>query len=41
MFCNFQIDQFLSVRLDLVKRAFLVDAHQPAITSDISSHDRG
>ena len=35
------IDQFLAMRLELAKRAFLVGAHQPAIAGDVARENRG
>ena len=35
------IDQFLAMRLELAKRAFLVDAHQPAVAGDVARENRG
>ena len=35
------IDQFLAMRLQLSKRAFFVDAHQPAVAGDVARQNRG
>ena len=35
------IDQFLAMRLELAQRAFLVNAHQPAIAGDVARENRG
>jgi hypothetical protein len=35
MFGDLGVDQFLPMRLDLAKRAFLIDAHQPAVAGDV------
>jgi hypothetical protein len=35
------IDQFLAMRLELAERAFLIDAHQPTVSGDVASENRG
>ena len=41
MFGNLGVDQFLAVRLELAQRAFLVDAHQPAVAGNVARKNRG
>jgi hypothetical protein len=38
---DLRINQFLAVRLELTKRAFLVGAHQPTVASNVASKNRG
>ena len=40
MFGDLGIDEFLTVGLKLAQRAFLVGAHQPAITGNVASEYR-
>src|ERR1700731_2074773 len=41
MFGDLRIDEFLTVRLELAQRAFLVGAHQPAIAGNVAGENRG
>jgi hypothetical protein len=36
MFGDLGVDQFLAMRLELAQRAFLIDAHQPAVTGNVA-----
>jgi hypothetical protein len=36
MFGDLRVDQFLTMGLELAQRAFLVDAHEPAVTGNVA-----
>ena len=40
MFGDLGIDQFLAMRLELAQRAFLIDAHQPAVAGNVGRQYR-
>ena len=41
MFGDLGVDQFLAMRLELAQRAFLIDAHQPAVAGNVACPYRG
>ena len=41
MFGDLGIDEFLTVRLELAQRAFLISAHQAAIAGNVAGENRG
>ena len=41
VFLDLRIHEFAAVRLEVVKRAFLIRAHQPRVTGDIGGEDGG
>jgi len=41
MLCDFRVDEFAPVRRERCESAFFVNAHKPAVSSDIGREDSG